>query len=115
MRLETKKFLYDIQEAARLLIQFSKGKTFDDYKKEPMLRSAVERQFEVIGEALNKLLKIDPTCISKISEYKRIIAFRNILIHGYAEIDDRLVWGVLESKLPALFKEVKTLLKENDT
>jgi uncharacterized protein with HEPN domain len=77
-----------------------------------MLRSAVERQFEIIGEALAKLAKIDQETATLISEHRRIIAFRNILIHGYAQIDDRLVWGVLDSKLPALSQEVKKLLEE---
>ena len=77
-----------------------------------MLSSAVERQFEIIGEALTKLAKVDLETAALISEYRRIIAFRNILIHGYAQIDDRLVWGVLDSKLPTLSQEVKKLLEE---
>jgi len=77
-----------------------------------MLRSAVERQFEIIGEALTKLAKVDQETAALISEHRRIIAFRNILIHGYAQIDDRLVWGVLDAKLPTLSLEVKKLLDE---
>ena len=77
-----------------------------------MLRSAVERQFEIIGEALTKLAKADQETAALISEHRRIIAFRNILIHGYAQIDDRLVWGVVESKLPTLSQEMKKLLEE---
>ncbi len=46
-----------------------------------------------------------------IREHTRIIAFRNILVHGYAEIDDRIVWDILESKLPALLLDVESLLK----
>ena len=114
MRLETKKYLYDIKQATERLSQFSSGKTFDDYERDVLLRSAVERQFEIIGEALNQLSKLDPECMSEISEYRRVIAFRNILIHGYAEIDNRLVWGLLESKLPTLRNEVEALLSEDD-
>jgi uncharacterized protein with HEPN domain len=111
MRLEAQKYLYDILQAAGLLVQFSAGKTLEDYSRDPMLRSAVERQFEVIGEALNRLLKVAPEQAARISEYKRIIAFRNILVHGYAEVDERIVWGVLEQKLPILHKEIKELLE----
>lgn len=52
MEPESRKYLYDMLEAARLLLRFSNGKTFEEYRVDPMLRSAVERQFEVLGEAL---------------------------------------------------------------
>jgi uncharacterized protein with HEPN domain len=112
MRLESKKYLFDINQAAGLLTDFTRGKSFADFQGDPMLRSAVERQFEIIGEALTKLAKVDQETAALISEHRRIIAFRNILIHGYAQIDDRLVWGVLDSKLPTLSQEVKKLLEE---
>ena len=57
MRLEVKKYLYDIQRAANLLTEFTHGKTFADYERDAMLRAAVEREFEVIGEAMNRLAK----------------------------------------------------------
>jgi uncharacterized protein with HEPN domain len=76
-----------------------------------MLRAAVEREFEIIGEALAGLARLDEDLVSGISEYRRIIAFRNILIHGYAEIDDRLVWDIVESKLPILRREVAALIE----
>jgi hypothetical protein len=57
-----------------------------------MLRAAVERQFEIIGEAVGNLSKIDPQSAERIRGYRRLIAFRNVLIHGYAEVDDQLVW-----------------------
>jgi uncharacterized protein with HEPN domain len=76
-----------------------------------MLRAAVERQFEIIGEALRRLLMEDPPTAAGIHEHARIIAFRNILAHGYADIDDRIVWGIVESNLPSLLAEVDSLLK----
>jgi uncharacterized protein with HEPN domain len=113
MRLESKKYLFDIKQAADLLADFTRAKSFENFQEDPMLRSAVERQFEVIGEALSQLAKADQETAALISEYRRIIAFRNILIHGYAQIDDRLVWGVLDSKLPTLSREVEKLLQED--
>ena len=112
MQLESKKYLFDIKQAAGLLTDFTRGKTFADYQGDPLLKSAVERQFEIIGEALARLARLDPETASRISEYRRIIAFRNILIHGYAQIDERLVWGVLEARLPTLAQEVSSLLGE---
>lgn len=77
-----------------------------------MLRSAVERQFEIVGEALAHLSRLDPDIAARISEHRRIIAFRNILIHGYADVDDRLVWDIVETKLPVLRREIESLLQE---
>lgn len=112
MRLETNKYLYDIQRAVNLLLEFTAGKTFDDYVREAMMRAAVEREFEIIGEALAQLAKLDAVLVARISNYRRIIAFRNILIHGYADVDDQLVWGIVEAKLPVLTKEIAELLEE---
>ena len=112
MRLESLKYLYDIQRAAGLLREFTRGKTFADYEGDAMLRSAVERQFEVIGEAMAQLAKIDEPMAGQISHYERIIAFRNVLIHGYADVDNRLVWDVLEANLPTLLNEVDNILKD---
>ena len=112
MRLEAKKYLYDIQQAAGLLTQFTASKTFADYEHDAMLRAAVEREFEIIGEALAQLARLDEKLAARISEHRRIIAFRNILIHGYAEVDAGLVWDVVETKLPVLKREVESLLHE---
>ena len=72
MRLESGKYLYDIQQAARLLAEFTHGRSFSDYCTNAMLRSAVERQFEVIGEALARLAPLDPRLANQISEHARI-------------------------------------------
>lgn len=110
MRIESKKYLYDIAQAAKLAMEFIAGKSFADYTAAAMLRSAVERQLEIVGEALTQLARTDPATASQIGEYKRIIAFRNILIHGYAEIDHRIVWNVLELKLPVVRREAEAFL-----
>jgi uncharacterized protein with HEPN domain len=67
-----------------------------------LLRSAVERQFEIVGEALNRLSKEDPTAAERIPDLPHIVAFRNILIHGYAMVDDRIVWEVVTTQLDHL-------------
>lgn len=110
MRIESKKYLYDIASAAKLALGFIASKTFADYSADPMLRSAVERQLEIVGEALAQLARTDPAAASQIGEHQRIIAFRNILIHGYSEIDHRIVWNVLELKLPVVLRQASNLL-----
>lgn len=107
MRLEARKYLFDIQRAADRIARFCEGKRFEHYRVDELLRSAVERQFEIIGEALSRLAKDDPGVAEKIPDHRRIIAFRNILIHGYATVDDKIVWGVVEGHLPALRKAVE--------
>jgi uncharacterized protein with HEPN domain len=111
MRLEARKYLFDIQQALGALQEFIGEKSFQDYAGDAMLRAATERQFEIIGEALAQLAKREPAVASEITDYRQIIAFRNILIHGYAEIDDRLVWDIVETKLPKLRAEIGKLLK----
>ena len=112
MRLEAKKRLYDIMRAATLLAEFTDGKSIEDYERDIMLRSAVERQFTIIGEAMAQLARHDAEVAARISEYPRIIGFRNVLIHGYADVDDALVWGMLEADLPKLIVDVRALLGE---
>jgi uncharacterized protein with HEPN domain len=112
MRLEARKYLYDIQQAVVRISEFTQGKRFEDYQSEAMLRAAVERQFEIIGEALVRLARLDQELAAQVSEHRRIIAFRNILIHGYADVDDRLVWDFAQTRVPALLREVEALLAE---
>ena len=112
MKLEARKYLYDIQHALGLLQGFTAGKGFGDYERDAMLRAAVERELEIIGEAMSQLAKIDPTLASRISEYQRIIGFRNVIVHQYSAVDDRLVWAVIETKIPTLHREVEALLDD---
>ena len=113
MRLEVRKYLFDIQEACQLITEFTAGQTFDDYTRNAMLRSAVERQFEIIGEALNQMLKLEPSLTSVITDSRRIVDFRNLLIHGYAKVSNEVVWGIVESNLPIIAQQVNQLLANN--
>ena len=113
MSADAKKYLWDVREAAGRINRFTLDRSFDDYLRDEMLRAAVERQFEIIGEALSQLSKREPESAKRIPDLARIVAFRNILIHGYATVDDQLVWGVLESQLPVLLQAVETMLDED--
>lgn len=113
MTLEIKKYLHDVRRATYLLEAFTSEKTFADYEADAMFRAAVEREFEIKGEAMSRLAALDEATASRITNYQRIISFRNVLIHGYADVDNRLVWGVLEANLPTLANEVDALLQED--
>lgn len=102
--------LWDAHRAAERIARFTAGRSYDDYLNDDMLRAAVERQFEIIGEALAGLRRIDPTLAAQLPDVQQIIAFRNVLIHGYAAIDDRIVWDVVENDLPGLQAGLTKLL-----
>ena len=112
MRLEARKHLYDIEQATKLAVQFTAGKDYEEYRANPMLRLAVERAFAIIGEALAQLIRVDAAAAGRITDARSIVGFRNILIHAYAQVDDRIVWDIVESKLPVLSREVDALVRE---
>ncbi len=112
---DPRKLLEDIRKATARLQSFTENMTADGYCRSELLQSAVERQFEIAAEALNRLLKLSPQLAQRITEYRRIIDFRNLLSHGYDLIDHSVVWGVLEKDVPILRREVDGLLAELDT
>lgn len=115
MESKSPKLLEDIRDAAAFVRQATAGKTLDDYRRERLLRQAVERNFEIIGEAVGRLAKLDPTTAANIGQHQRVISFRNLLIHGYDLIDDAQVWDVIQSDLPTLEAEVVSILDETDS
>ena len=98
------KYLWDARRAAERIARFTAGHGPESYLADELLRSAVERQFEIIGEAFAALRRADPGLAATIPGLPRIVAFRNVLIHGYATVDDALVWGVVEGSLPGLLE-----------
>lgn len=102
--------LHDVRCAGCAIRDFVAGKTFADYVSDELLRSAVERKFQIMGEALTRIKREEPALIERIRDGNSIIAFRNILVHGYDSIDDRIVWNVIEEDLAALIADVERLL-----
>jgi uncharacterized protein with HEPN domain len=110
MHADSRKLLWDAQRAAGRVARFTTGKSFADYANDDLLRSAVERQLEIVGEALNRLRHIDPATAATIEDIDRIVGFRNIVVHGYATLDDRIVWGIVESHLQPLRDRIEALI-----
>lgn len=114
MQPKSPKLLDDIRDAAAFIRDVALGKTLDDYRRDRQLRNAVERNFEIIGEAMKRLAQLDPQTVGRIGDHRQIIAFRNVLIHGYDLVDHALVWSTIENQVPALLKDVETLLSRKE-
>jgi uncharacterized protein with HEPN domain len=109
MEIEIKKFLYDIFESLNSIENYlGEKRDFNIYLNDKMLRRAIEREFEIIGEALNRIDKLNPSI--KISSKKQIISVRNRVIHGYDKIDNEIIWGIIVRHLPILKIEIQNLL-----
>jgi uncharacterized protein with HEPN domain len=107
---EIKKYLFDIKESVDSIENYlSNKRDYKTYLGDKMLRRAVEREFEIIGEAMSKLDKLIPEI--PISSKKLIISMRNRVIHGYDKIDNEIIWGTIVRHLPMLKKEVEGLIK----
>lgn len=110
MDIEIKKFLFDIQESIDSIHKYLGDKRdFKAYMADKMLRRAIEREFEIIGEAMNRIERLDSTL--EISSKRQIISMRNRVIHGYDKIDNEIVWGTIVRHLPTLKTEIDNLLK----
>ena len=104
-------YLWHARRAAALVVEFVADRSWADYEVDSLLRSAVERQFEIVGEALSQLVRHSPDLAAGVPDLPRIVAFRNLLIHGYAAIDDRLVWEVVTERTAPLLAILDELLE----
>jgi uncharacterized protein with HEPN domain len=110
MDIEIKKYLFDIKESIDSIEKYLGDKQdFKVYVTDKMLRRAVEREFEIIGEAMSRIEKLDATI--NISSKKQIISMRNRVIHGYDKIDNEIIWGTIVRHLPTLKIEISDLLE----
>ena len=111
MRPEALKLLVDIRDASSDIKDFTRGMDLLQYQRDPKSRAAVERKFEVIGEACSRLRGQFPDLFEKLHAGPRIIGFRNRLIHGYDNVDDAIVWDVITRMLPELERQVLELIE----
>ena len=112
MRPDPRAWLFDVAQAAQRVQRFLLGRSYADYLADDLLRSGVERQFEIMGEALKQLRRHDAALAGAIREHHRIIGFRNLLIHAYATVDDAIVWNIAQEKLAPLLADVQDLLAQ---
>lgn len=109
MRPESVQYLDDSEKAARLILEFVTGRALADYESDIFLRSAVDRQFLIVGEALTRIRRDEPDLLDTITDSRRIITFRNILAHDYSRVLDLTVWEIIRTQVPLLIEQVETL------
>ncbi len=110
MQPRSSKLLEDIRDAAAFIEEVTRDIQPDEYGRNRMLRQSIERNFEIIGEAMRRLTQHDPVTAQQVSGHAQIIAFRNTLIRGYDLIEHSIVWEIIQRDVPILLAEVVTLL-----
>ena len=110
MRRDPRAYLWDIQQGCLNVQSFLYGISLAEYQSNLLLRSAVERQLQNIGEALAQLAKLDPELAARVPEYRQIIGFRNVPVHGYATLNHDEVWRAIGESLPPLLSAANALL-----
>ncbi len=112
MRRDVRSYRWDAQQAADAIQNFIAGLEVQTDAKTEVVHSAVERKFEIIGEVLNQCSKLDTVLAGRITDIRDIIAFRNVLSHGYAAVGYERVWRIAETFLPGLRAAVAALMRE---
>jgi uncharacterized protein with HEPN domain len=105
------KYLYDIKIAIGEIDSFFEvePRSYDNYRQNALLKRAIERNLEIIGEAMTRILKEDPSI--QIENSKKIIGLRNQIIHGYDSVSDESIWGIINIHLPKLKTEIDYLIR----
>lgn len=85
------------------------GRSYDDYRTDEMLSSAIERKFEIIGEALVRIRRENPDDLTVISDWPAIVGFRNLLAHAYDHVEDSVVWGIVSNQIPGFVAELESI------
>ncbi|UJP08939.1 DUF86 domain-containing protein [Microbacterium sp. KUDC0406] len=112
MQPEAAAYLWDAREAAQRVTEFISGLDETGYRSDALRRSAVERQLEIVGEALNNLRRVDAETADGVPDLHRIVGLRNVLAHGYAVVDDGVVWAAASERVPELVTYLGLLLGE---
>ena len=111
MLLKTQKYLYDIRMSIDSIYDYlGEHRNFNDYVTNKQLRRSVERELEIVGEAVNRILQLDPAIT--IDNARKIIGLRNLVIHSYDNVNNATVWGIVTNHLPKLRENVNRLLEE---
>jgi len=112
MRRERCAYLHDLLDATESIFLFVVGVSFETFESVDIIRSAVERKFEIVGEALQQVSRLFPGSVDSIPDLREVINQRNRIAHGYFEVNPRILWDSIKTDLPGFQDEVKRLLEE---
>ena len=115
MRRSLMKLLQDVRTAAIGIQRYTEGMSEADFLENQIVRRAVEREFEIIGEALRRMSAKFPDVAARITDASQIISFRNVLTHGYDAVEDTIVWSIVQKRVPTLLAEVNMLAEDEQT
>lgn len=105
-------YLWDIADSCRAILEFVRSRDYSDYRSDRMLRRAVERELSIVGEAVSQATRHFPDLEPSVGPARRIVGFRNRIIHQYAEIDPDIVWAIVQNEVPQLLERAVSLLEE---
>jgi uncharacterized protein with HEPN domain len=114
MQPELRERLRHVLDAGEKILHVTSGKTFEEYDRHELLPDATERQFMIIGEALREAARVEPAIRTRITSFRRIVDFRNVIVHDYATVYNEGVWRIIEEHLPILLTEVRAVLATPD-
>ncbi len=103
----------DAVTACELILQFIKTMGEAEFYLDLKTKAAVERKFEIVGEALNRIKKIDVDILVEVDNWREIIGFRNVIAHGYDVVEDEIVWDSVNRDIPLLLKQLKKIVENS--
>ncbi len=112
MNPRSRSYLRDARDNGTLILNSVAQRTLADYESDVRLRHQVEREFMIIGEALDRLDRLEPELAARITDFRGYIGLRNVLNHGYSDVDHPTMWRTIEIELPILIREIDGLLAE---
>jgi len=110
---DVKKSVWDAMDACRMIQEFAEGYTLETYQQDYRTRSAIERQFEILGEALNRVNDADPSFRDHLPEMGKVIGMRNRIIHGYDRLVSSIIWDTVKDFVPDLQSKLEAWLEKN--
>ena len=103
----------DAVTACELILEFTKSMVEADFYLDLKTKAAVEREFEIVGEALNRIKKIDVDILAEVDNWREFIGFRNVIAHGYDVVEDEIVWDSVNRDIPILLKQLKKIVENS--